>query len=67
MPKMKTKQGVSKRVRITGSGKIKMKQANRRHILTSKKTKFKRQTRVTNYVADADRPRIEKCLPYGQP
>ncbi len=66
MPKMKTKQSVAKRVRITKSGRIKMKQANRRHILTSKTTKSKRQTRSSNYVHPADEARIHRCLPYGQ-
>ena len=67
MPKMKTKQAMSKRVRITKSGKIKMKHANRRHILTAKGTKSKRVSRSTMYANKADQARIEFCLPYGQP
>lgn len=37
MPKSKTKSGAKKRFQVTGSGKIKRKQAFKRHILTKKK------------------------------
>jgi len=43
MPKVKTHKGASKRFKITGSGKVKYKKANLRHILTSKNSKRKRQ------------------------
>lgn len=66
MPKQKTKQAVSKRVRVTKSGKIKAKHANRRHILTAKGTKSKRLSRGTMYISKADQQRIKDCLPYGQ-
>ncbi|MEY2765055.1 MAG: ribosomal protein [Bacteroidota bacterium] len=42
MPKSKTKSGAKKRFQVTGSGKIKRKQAFKRHILTKKETKRKR-------------------------
>ena len=37
MPKMKTKSGAKKRFKLTGSGKIKRKNAFKNHILTKKK------------------------------
>jgi len=43
MPKMKTKSGAKKRFKITGSGKIKRKQAYKSHILTKKSKKRKRR------------------------
>ena len=46
MPKMKTKSGAKKRLRVRGSGSVKRGQAFRRHILTKKSTKNKRQLRV---------------------
>jgi large subunit ribosomal protein L35 len=42
MPKMKTNSGAKKRFRLTGTGKIKRKQANKSHILTKKSKKRKR-------------------------
>ena len=45
MPKMKTKSGAKKRFRVRGSGSIKRSQAFKRHILTKKSTKTKRQLR----------------------
>ena len=38
MPKMKTKAGAKKRFKLTGSGKLKRKQAFKSHILTKKET-----------------------------
>ncbi|MEZ4845764.1 MAG: 50S ribosomal protein L35 [Bdellovibrionota bacterium] len=67
MPKMKTKQAAAKRLRVTKSGKLKVKTANRRHILTAKTNKAKRQTRPAAYVHENDQRRIERCIPYGLP
>ena len=38
--------------------------AFKRHILTSKPTKRKRQMRGTLVVADADAPKLQRMLPY---
>jgi large subunit ribosomal protein L35 len=43
MPKMKTNSGAKKRFTLTGTGKIKRKQAFKRHILTKKETGRKRR------------------------
>ncbi|MCU0331228.1 MAG: 50S ribosomal protein L35 [Candidatus Kapabacteria bacterium] len=45
MPKMKTVSGAKKRFKVTGTGELKRQRANRRHILTSKNRKRKRQLR----------------------
>ncbi len=42
MPKMKTNSGAKKRFKLTGTGKIKRKQANKSHLLTKKSKKRKR-------------------------
>jgi large subunit ribosomal protein L35 len=47
MPKMKTNSGAKKRFTLTGTGKIKRKQAFKRHILTKKSTVRKR--RLTSF------------------
>ena len=43
--KIKTKRSASKRFGITSSGKVKFNRAKRRHILTKKTQKMKRQAR----------------------
>lgn len=43
MPKMKTKKAVAARFRVTATGKLKRSQAGKRHILTKKTSKRKRQ------------------------
>ncbi len=45
MPKMKSHRGAKKRFRRTGTGKIKVRCANRSHILTKNTSKQKRQRR----------------------
>lgn len=65
MPKMKTKSGAAKRFRIRGSGSIKRGQAFKRHILTKKTTKSKRQLRGTTAVAAGDRAHIRAMMPYA--
>lgn len=62
MPKMKTNSGAKKRFDITGTGKIKRKHAYKRHILTKKTTKQKRNLTYFGTVAEVDKPRVEKML-----
>lgn len=45
MPKAKTNKSVAKRFRVTGTGKIKRNKANKRHLLSGRTTKRKRQLR----------------------
>lgn len=46
MPKLKSHRGAQKRFRLTSSGKVKRRGANRNHILTKHTTKRKRAQRV---------------------
>lgn len=62
--KLKTHRGAAKRFKKTGSGKITRAAAFKRHILTSKPTKRKRQMRGTTVVSDADQPKLQRMLPY---
>lgn len=43
MPKMKTKKAVASRFRVTATGKLKRTRPGKRHILTKKSPKRKRQ------------------------
>ncbi len=65
MPKMKTKSGAAKRFRVRGSGSIKRARAFKRHILTKKSTKEKRQLRGMQTVHAADAGAIRAMLPYA--
>ncbi len=64
MPKMKTHKGAAKRFSATGSGRLKRKRPNLRHILTSKSRKRKRQLRQPDYFAAADEKNMKQLLPY---
>jgi len=64
MPKMKTHRGAAKRFSKTASGKFMRGSAYKRHILTSKTTKRKRQLSGTQVVSSADQGKLERMLPY---
>jgi len=65
MPKMKSHRGAAKRLKKTGTGKLKRMRANKSHILTKKTTKRKRRLRKADLVAKGDAKRLNKMLPYG--
>ena len=65
MPKLKTNRGAAKRFRRTASGGFKRTQSHRRHILTKKETKRKRQLRSPAMVADVDVPMLRRMLPFS--
>ena len=65
MPKMKTKSGAKKRFIVRASGSIKRGQAFKRHILTKKTTKCKRQLRGMEAVHATDTARVHSMMPYA--
>ena len=65
MPKMKTHRGAAKRLKSTGTGRLKRNKANKSHILTKKTTKRKRGLRQATLVDKADEKRMKRLLPYG--
>jgi large subunit ribosomal protein L35 len=66
MPKMKTKKSAAKRYSFTGTGKVKYKKQNLRHILTKKSTKRKRNLRHPGILSGDNVSVIKKrLLPYG--
>jgi len=65
MPKMKTKSGAKKRFRVRGSGSIKRSMAYKRHILTKKSTKNKRQLRGSTRVHSTNADSVRAMLPYA--
>lgn len=66
MPKIKTRRSVAKRIKVTGSGKIRrMKQfSGCKHIREKKSPKRTRGFRKAAFVAESDMAMISKCVPY---
>ncbi|WP_327147461.1 50S ribosomal protein L35 [Nocardia sp. NBC_01329] len=62
MPKMKSHSGASKRFKVTGKGKLRRQQANRRHLLEHKSSRRTRRLDGTESVAPADVRRVKKLL-----
>ena len=65
MPKMKTHRGAAKRLKATGTGRLKRNKAYKSHILTKKTQKRKRKLRKSGLVAKADEKRMKRLLPHG--
>ena len=65
MPKMKTKSSAKKRFRVRPGGTVKRGQAFKRHILTKKTTKSKRQLRGPETVNASDVASIRAMMPYA--
>jgi large subunit ribosomal protein L35 len=65
MPKMKTNRGAAKRFAKTASGGYKRNQSHRRHILTKKSTKRKRQLRSDSMVNSADVAMVRRMIPFS--
>jgi large subunit ribosomal protein L35 len=62
MPKLKSRRGLLKRIRRLGSGKVKRGVANKRHILTKKSPKRKRQLRGLGVVSKNDVGLLKRML-----
>jgi len=64
MPKMKTHSASKKRFSITGTGKVKRFQAFKKHILTKKTTKRKRNLRGSVIAKPQNEHTIKSMIPY---
>ena len=64
MPKIKTNRAAAKRFKVTGTGKLKRSKAYKRHILTKKTTKTKRNLRKAAIVDSTNVKNMKKILPY---
>ena len=63
MPKMKTHKGSAKRLKRTGTGKLKRASAGRRHLLGAKTAKRKRNLRGGGMVHETDLKRYTHMIP----
>jgi len=66
MPKMKSHSGAKKRFKRTASGKFKYQKVFKRHLMSNRAHKRKRQLRRPGYVSDVQQHQIEALLPYGE-
>ena len=64
MPKLKTKKAMKKRYRITKNGKIMANKTLRRHMMTDRSPKKKRQLRRKLRVEPMHVHAIKLCMPY---
>ena len=62
MPKVKTNSSAKKRFKVTGTGKITHQKSFKRHILTKKSTKRKRNLRKDGEVAKANLDFVKRLL-----
>lgn len=65
MPKMKTKSSAKKRFRVRPGGTVKRGQAFKRHILTKKSTKTKRQLRGATGVNETNMVSVRAMMPFA--
>ncbi len=62
MSKNKSHSGMSKRVRVTGRGKVRRQQAGRRHLMEGKSNRLTRRLEGTTEVSPSDVRRVKKML-----
>ena len=62
MPKQKTHRGLLKRIKVTGSGRIKMGRAYGRHLRSGKRAKLLRDYRQPMFAGAADVRRLQSVL-----
>ena len=65
MPKNKTRKSAAKRLKRTGTGKVKRAQAYASHLLSSKKRKRKTRLRKTVLISGSDIKSIRRLMPYA--
>lgn len=64
MPKLKTNRAARKRLRKTGTGKVKRFKSLAGHFLAKKTSKRKRNLRKSTLITRADQKNVKKLVPY---
>jgi len=62
VPKIKTRKGIAKRIRVTGSGKLMRTSSWKSHLLEHKSKKRKRNYENKQPVSKADRKTVRRAL-----
>ncbi len=65
MPKLKSKSSAKKRLRLTGSGKVRANPPIKRHNLRKRPKKMKRKARGTMILSDSDARIVKSFLPHA--
>lgn len=63
--KMKTKRAAAKRYRVTGLGRVKVGKKGKRHCLSNKSRKRKRDLLGMKLLSPADEAMAKRLMPYG--
>lgn len=64
MPKQKTRKSLTKRMRVTATGKVMRTKSGRRHLLSNKTKKNKRNTRGKAVLTHADAAHAKRAMYY---
>ncbi len=62
MPKFKTRKAISKRIKITGTGKLKKRRAARSHLKEKKPSRRRRRYQYLESLSKSDQKRIKKLI-----
>ena len=65
MPKMKTHSGAKKRLRLTGTGRVRRGKAGKSHMMYGKSKRRLRRLRKHDMVKKCDAPRMRRLLAVG--
>ncbi len=65
MPKMKTKKTAAKRLRVSGSGRVRRPKQGGNHCLKNKSRKRLRRLRQNDMVHSSMEKHVKRMLPYG--
>lgn len=65
MPKMKTHSAAAKRMRVTGSGRVRRARAGLQHLMRGKPARRRRALRKSTIIDETDLGRVQRLLPYG--
>ena len=60
--KIKTKRGAAKRFKLTGTGQVRFRRANRNHIKTKQSNKRVRDTRANGVMCASDQVLVRRML-----
>ncbi|PIE85461.1 50S ribosomal protein L35 [Candidatus Gracilibacteria bacterium] len=63
---LKTRKGVSKRVKITGTGKVMLGKCSKRHLLSDKSKKAKGRNKYGLEASSSETKKIKEQLPFSK-
>ena len=66
MPKIRTRKAAAKRIKITGTGKVMLRRAQKSHLLTHKSAKRKRRLATASVASKADSKTAKRMVPFAR-